>query len=408
MLNVNRCILHIDLDAFFVSVEQVLAPDLRSKPVVVGGRPDRRGVVASASYEARVFGIRAGMPLAQAYRLCPKAIFLQGSFPAYRDASERFMAILADFSPCLEPAGLDEAYIDVTGCEAHGTPRQLALRIKERVKKELKLIASVGVASCKVVAKIASDLGKPDGLVEVAAGQEKDFLATLPVASLPGVGKKTEQALKAMGISTVGQLATLPPEAINNRFGAAGVMIHHYANGIDNREVEPPGEAKSISRETTFAEDTLDRAFLQAILRYLCERVGAELRQESKHTRTITLKLRYADFETITRRISSKEVTDADEVIFAGAVKLLDQALARKRKLVRLIGVGVSNLVSYGKQLYLLDSRPQRLWHLDKAIDRIRKKYGFTAIQTGRTLLLKDIFASREGDYILETPSLSR
>ena len=408
MLNVNRCILHIDLDAFFVSVEQVLAPDLRSKPVVVGGRPDRRGVVASASYEARVFGIRAGMPLAQAYRLCPKAIFLQGSFPAYRDASGRFMEILADFSPCLEPAGLDEAYLDVTGCEAHGIPRQLALRIKERVKKELKLIASVGVASCKVVAKIASDLGKPDGLVEVAAGQEKDFLAPLPVASLPGVGKKTEQALKAMGISTVGQLATLPPEAINNRFGAAGVMIHHYANGIDNREVEPPGEAKSISRETTFAEDTLDRAFLQAILRYLCERVGAELRQESKHTRTITLKLRYADFETITRRISSKEVTDADEVIFAGAVKLLDQALARKRKLVRLIGVGVSNLGSYGKQLYLLDSRPQRLWHLDKAIDRIRKKYGFTAIQTGRTLLLKDIFASREGDYILETPSLSR
>ena len=408
MLNVIRHILHIDLDAFFVSVEQVLAPNLRGKPVVVGGRPDRRGVVASASYEARVFGIRAGMPLAQAYRLCPQAIFLQGSFPTYRDASERFMMILADFSPCLEPAGLDEAYLDVTGCGAYGTQHQLALRIKERVRKELKLIASVGVASCKVVAKIASDLGKPDGLVEVAAGQEKDFLAPLPVASLPGVGKKTEQALKSMGISTIGQLATLPPEAINNRFGAAGVMIHHYANGIDNREVEPPGEAKSISRETTFAEDTLDRAFLQAILRYLCERVGAELRQESKHARTITLKLRYADFETITRRISSKEVTDADEVIFAGAVKLLDQALARKRKLVRLIGVGVSNLVSYGKQLCLLDSRPQRLWHLDKAIDRIRKKYGFTAIQTGRTLLLKDIFASREGDYILETPSLSR
>jgi DNA polymerase-4 len=405
---VIRHILHIDLDAFFVSVEQVLAPELRSKPVVVGGRPDRRGVVASASYEARAFGIRAGMPLAQAYRLCPQAIFLQGSFPAYRDASERFVTILADFSPGLEPAGLDEAYLDVTGCEAHGTPHQLALHIKERVKKELRLIASVGVASCKVVAKIASDLGKPDGLVEVAAGQEKEFLAPLPVASLPGVGRRTEQALKAMGIRTIGQLASLPPEAIKNRLGAAGVMLHHYANGIDSREVEPPGEAKSISRETTFAEDTLDRAFLQAILRYLCERVGAELRQESKHARTITLKLRYADFETITRRISSKEVTDADEVIFAGAIKLLNQALAKKRKLVRLIGVGVSNLVSYGKQLNLLDSRPQRLSHLDKAIDRIRNKYGFTSIQTGRTLLLKDIFASREGDYILETPSLSR
>jgi DNA polymerase-4 len=389
-------------------VEQALVPELVDKPVVVGGRPDRRGVVASASYEARVFGIRAGMPLTQAYCLCPQAIFLQGSFTAYRDASERFMTILADFSPCLEPAGLDEAYLDVTGCELFGTPYQIASRIKERVKKELKLIASVGMASCKVVAKIASDLGKPDGLVGVAAGQEKDFLAPLPVASLPGVGKKTEQVLKTMGIKTIGQLAVLPLEVVKNRFGSFGLMIHHHANGIDNREVEAPGEAKSISRETTFAEDTSDRVFIQAMLRYLCERVGAELRQETKHARTITLKLRYSDFETITRRFSSKEAVDADEVIFAGAVKLLEQALAGKRKLVRLIGIGVSNLVSYGKQLNLLDSRPQRLAHLDKAIDRIRNKYGFTAIQTGRTLLLKDIFDRREGDYVLETPSLSR
>ena len=404
----NRCILHIDLDAFFVSVEQALAPGLRGKPVVVGGRPDRRGVVASASYEARVFGIRAGMPLSQAYRLCPQAIFLQGSFPVYRDASERFMAILADFSPCLEPGGLDEAYLDITGCEDYGTPRQLALCIKERVKNEVRLIASVGVAGCKVVAKIASDLGKPDGLVEVAAGREKEFLAPLPVINLPGVGKRTEQELKAMGIKTVGQLAALSPEAIKSRLGATGLMILHYANGIDDRQVEPTGEAKSISRETTFAEDTLDHAFLQAILRYLCERVGAELRQESKHARTITLKLRYTDFETITRRISSKEATDTDEAIFDGAVKLLNEALARKRKLVRLIGVGVSNLVDYGRQLGLLDSRPKRQAQLDKAIDRIRNKYGFTSIQTGRTLLLKDIFAIREGDFTLETPSLSR
>jgi len=405
---VNRCILHIDLDAFFVSVEQALAPELRGKPAVVGGRPDRRGVVASASYEARVFGIRAGMPLAQAYRLCPQAIFLQGSFPAYRDASEKFMTILADFSPCLEPAGLDEAYLDITGCELFGTPYQLASSIKKRVKKELKLIASVGIASCKVVAKIASDSGKPDGLVEVTAGQEKDFLAPLPVASLPGVGKKTEQSLKAMGIKTIGKLAVLPLEVIKNRFGSYGLMIHHYANGIDNREVETPGQAKSISRETTFAEDTSDKVFLQAMLRYLCERVGAELRQETKHARTITLKLRYSDFETITRRFSSKEAIDADELIFDGAVKLLEQALYGKKKPVRLIGIGVSNLVGYGKQLNLLDSRPQRLEHLDRAIDRIRNKYGFTAIQTGRTLLLKDIFDGREGDYILETPSLSR
>ena len=401
-------IIHIDLDAFFVSVEQALAPELRCKPVVVGGRPDRRGVVASASYEARVFGIRAGMPLAQAYRLCPQAIFLQGSFPAYRDASEKFMAILADFSPSLEPAGLDEAYLDITGCDLFGTPYQLASSIKKRVKKELKLVASIGIASCKVVAKIASDSGKPDGLVEVTVGKEKDFLAPLPVANLPGVGKKTEQSLKTMGIKTIGQLAAVPVEVIKNRLGSYGFVIHHYANGIDNREVETPGQAKSISRETTFAEDNSDKVFLQSVLRYLCERVGAQLRVETKHARTITLKLRYSDFETITRRFSSKEAIDADELIFTGATKLLEQALSGQRKPVRLIGVGVSNLVGYGKQLNLLDSRPQRLGHLDKAIDRIRNKYGFTAIQTGRTLLLKDIFDRREGDYVLETPSLSR
>lgn len=403
-----RCIFHIDLDAFFVSVEQALAPKLYGKPVIVGGRPDRRGVVASASYEARTFGVRAGMPLGQAYRLCPQAIFLEGSFPRYRDASARFMAILADFSPCLEPAGLDEAYMDVTGCEFHGSPRQLALKIKERIKKELNLIASVGIAGCKAVAKIASDLGKPDGLVEVALGQEKNFLAPLPVGSLPGVGKKTEQALSAMGIDTIGQLAVLPRELVRNQLGVIGVMIHHYANGIDDREVEPPGEAKSISRETTLAQDTLDRDFLKAILRYLCERVGAELRDQNKQARSIILKLRYADFETITRRISSQEATDADEVIFGGVAKLLSRALAGKRKPVRLLGVGVSNLVGYGRQLHLFDSTSQRLGYLDKSIDRIRRRYGFTSIQTGRTLALKDIFARREGEYILETPSLSQ
>jgi len=407
---VNRRILHIDLDAFFVSVEQALAPELRGKPVIVGGRPDRRGVVASASYEARVFGVHAAMPLSQAYRLCPQAIFLQGSFQAYRNASEKFMTILAGFSPALEPAGLDEAYLDITGCELFGTPYQLANSIKTRAKKELELIASVGIAGCKVVAKVASDLGKPDGLVEVKTGEEKDFLAPLSIARLPGVGKKTEQSLKAMGIKTVGQLAVLPSEVIKNRFGSFGLMIHHYANGIDNREIEPSGQAKSISRETTFAEDTSDKTFLQAMLHYLCERVGAELRQENKLARTITLKLRYSDFETITRSFSNKVPMDGDDVIFAGTVKLLSQALAGNRKPLRLVGIGVSNLVSYGRQLNLLDSCSPRLEHLDKAIDRIRSKYGFTAIQTGRTLLLKDIFDRREGDgdYILETPSLSR
>jgi len=393
----SRHILHIDLDAFFVSVEQTLAPELRGKPVIVGGHPDRRGVVASASYEARAFGIRAAMPLATAYRLCPQSIFLQGSYSRYRDVSAKFMAILADYSPSLEPAGLDEAYLDITGCEFCGSPRQIATTIKERTKQELDLIASVGIAGYKVVAKIASDLGKPDGLVEVCQGQEKDFLSPLPIAHLPGIGKKTEQTLRAMGVTTIGQLAALPPELLKSRFGTTGLMIHRYANGIDNRKIEPSGEAKSISRETTFAQDTSDHHLLEATLRYLCEQVGAHLRKHNKQARSITLKLRYADFETITRSLSLKKAVTTDEVIFNKAVQLLNRALSQRRNPVRLLGVGVSNLVGSNKQLYLFDTASRQSEQLDKAIDRIRRKYGFTSIQTGRTLALKDIFTNDKG-----------
>jgi len=192
------------------------------------------------------------------------------------------MAILADFSPSVEPGGLDEAYIDVTGCDIFGSPHQIAVKIKERIRKELDLIASVGIASCKVVAKIASDLSKPDGLIEVAAGKEKQFLAPLPINRLPGVGSKTEEALKTLGITTIGQLAALPAETARRILGKSGMVLYRHANGIDNRKLEPSGETKSISRETTFAQDTRDLRVIDAILRYLCERVSAELRQENK------------------------------------------------------------------------------------------------------------------------------
>ncbi len=397
----------MDLDAFFVSVEQVLAPALRGKPVIVGGQPDRRGVVASASYEARVFGIRSAMPLAKAYRLCPQAVFLQGNFSRYREVSARFMDILADFSPCLEPAGLDEAYLDITGCDFYGSPYQTASLLKERVKKELDIIASVGISGCKVVSKIASDLGKPDGLIEVAAGQEKDFLAPLPVAKLPGVGVKTEQVLKSMGITTIGQLAALSPELVKGRLGAFGTALHRYAHGIDNRKVELHDEAKSISRETTFVQDIRDHNVLRSILRYLCERVGAELRRQSKQARCVSVKLRYADFVTITRSHRVEEATSVDNDIFANAVWLLDRVLVGKQKLVRLLGVEVSSLVSDDKQLHLFDSGVQRQQRLDKAIDRIRKKYGFNSIQSGRTLALKEIFESNNSGQKRETTPLS-
>ncbi len=404
-----RRIMHIDLDAFFVSVEQAENPKLKGKPVVVGGRPQGRGVVASASYEARAFGLRAGMPLAQASRLCPQAVFIQGSFPKYRDASQRFMTILADFSPYLEPMGLDEAYLDATGFESiHGSIRQMAVKIKQRIKDELGLTASIGIAGGKVVAKVASELSKPDGLLEVAIGNERSFLAPLAIARLPGIGKKTEQKLNGLGINTIGNLSTLPLKALKSHFGASGEVLYRFARGIDDREVEPPAAAKQISRETTFAKDSRDRAFLKATLRYLGERVGADLRQKGKRARCITLKLRYADFTTITRRQTLPQTTDSDQTIFATGVKLLNRELAGERQPVRLIGIGVSELVEAGRQLDMLDTSAQRQEQLNKAIDRIRQKYGFTAIQTGRTLKLKDIFPEGGEGYTLQTPSLSR
>ena len=299
----QRTIMHIDLDAFFVSVEQAANPELRSKPVLVGGKPGSRGVVATASYEARAFGLHSAMPISTAVRLCPHAIFIEGNYHHYSEVSKKFMAILADFSPFLEPMGLDEAYMDVTGFESlHGTIHHMALNIKQRVKDELGIVASIGIAPCKVAAKVASDESKPDGLIEVPPGGEAAFLAPLAVRKLPGVGKKTEQDLTGLGVRTIGQLARMPLPALECRFGAFGDMLHRYANGIDNSSVTPPEEAKSISRETTFEEDTHDMVFLSATLRYQAERVGADLRNAGKQAKCVSIKVRYADFTTITRQ----------------------------------------------------------------------------------------------------------
>lgn len=404
-----RTILHVDLDAFFVSVEQALNPELKGKPVVVGGEPGSRGVVASASYEARAYGICAGMPLSKAHRLCPGAIFLKGSFPRYRMASSRFMAILADFTPQLEPMGIDEAYLDLTGFEPlYGATLETALRIKQRIQSEIGITASVGIATSKSVAKVASDLAKPDGLLDVAPGDERLFLAPLPIAKLPCVGPRTERSLKGMGVTTIGELASLPASLLRANFGALGGVVHRYAMGIDDREIEPPQAAKSISRETTFIEDTLDCPFLKATLRYLSERVGAELRRDGRRARCVTLKLRYADFDTITRSRTLREATNADQAIFGVGLELLERALRQRRQLVRLIGIGVSSLIGDERQLSLLDSSTGCWERLDGVIDRIRSRHGFTAIQRGQTLPLREVFPTENGDYMLKTPSLSR
>jgi DNA polymerase-4 len=382
-----RCIFHIDLDAFFVSVEQVLNPQLKGKPVIVGGDPERRGVVASASYEARLFGIHSGMPSSKARHLCPQAIFIRSHFSLYKDASAKFIKILGDFSPHIEPLGFEEAYLDVTGCEEpYGSPQKLALAIKNRINKELKITASVGIGTCKVVAKIASALCKPDGLLQIAPGEEQAFLNPLPVAKLPGVGKKTEQALKEMGITTIGELAKLSLDTIKRQFGATGAVLHSYARGIDDREVEAPGEAKSISQQLTFARDTLDRNFLEANLHNLCQEVCQDLRSQNKRAKCVAIRLRYADFKTITRQVILKEATDVTQVIFATAQQLLSKALAQQEKPVRLIGIRVSSLVGEGKQLPMFDSGTEKPEHLDKAIDKIRRKYGSTALKTGNNI----------------------
>jgi len=389
---VRRTIIHIDLDSFFVSVEQVLNPALKGKPVVVGGKPNRRGVVATASYEARAFGLHSGMPLVTAARLCPDAIFIEGNFARYREFSQKFMTILGGFCPFIEPMGIDEAFLNVTGFESlHGSIRQMADEMKRRIRNELGLCASIGIASCKVVAKVASDFSKPDGLIEVLPGEEAKFLSPLPAEKLPGVGKQTAKVLNGLGVRTIGQLSQVSPRALRSRLGSAGETLHRFANGIDDREVLPPGEAKSISRETTFGEDTWDRSLLEATLWVQSEKVGAELRQQGKQAKCVTLKLRYADFSTITRSHTLRESVDADRAIFETGIGLLEPALAKETQSVRLVGIGVSNLVETSHQGTLFNSSNRKLEELNKAIDRIRNRYGFGAIETGRAIRLKDI-----------------
>jgi DNA polymerase-4 len=330
------------------------------------------------------------MPISSAARLCPQAIFIEGNYNHYTDVSKKFMAILVDFSPFLEPMGLDEAYIDVTGFESlHGTIRQMALKIKQRVKDELGIVASIGIATCKVVAKVASDESKPDGLIEVPPGGEAAFLSHLAIRKLPGVGKKTEQVLIGLGIRTIGQLAKMPLPALKNRFGQFGDMLHRHANGIDNSPVTLLEETKSISRETTFEADTRDMVFLRATLRYQSEKVGADLRKLGKQAKCVSIKVRYADFTTITRQMTLAQPTNVDQTIFQIGNDLLQHAVIGERQALRLIGIGVSNLSEPGMQLSMMNNTEKKLEQLNRAVDRIRDKYGFAAIQTGDTSKLK-------------------
>ncbi len=382
-----RWILHIDLDAFFASVEELLNPDLRGKPVIVGAAPAYRGVVASASYAARQYGVRSAMPTARALKLCPHAILVPPRHHVYGEFSDRVMAILRDFSPVLEQVSIDEAFLDLTGCERLWGPiPDAARRIQQRVTDEVGLSASVGLASNKLVAKIASDLRKPHGFVYVEHGREAEFLAPLPVERLWGVGKVTASALRRLGVETIGGLAALPEAALVEAFGPHGAALKYRARGQDDSPVITEGQAKSVSNEETFATDQTDENFLRRELLRLSDKVAARLRANGQAGRTVRLKIRYHDFTTVLRSETLPLPTDSARDIYETALALW-RTHGQKGRPVRLVGVGVANLESVPyRQLGLFDDVHPREGRLARTLDEIRDKFGRDAIRRASLL----------------------
>jgi DNA polymerase-4 len=384
---VQSCILHVDMDAFFVSVELLERPELRGKPVVVGGRPDQRGVVSAASYEARKFGIHSAMPLRTAARLCPHAIFLDGHHEKYGEWSDRVARILGQFSPIVEMVSIDEAYLDLAGTERlHGPPLAAADKLLRTITHTTALPCSGGLATTRLVAKVASDQAKPRGLVWVAPGQEQRFLAPLAVRKIPGIGEVTERALRALSIETVEQIAAVPQEKLESIFGQWGTALYRKARGGDSYEFVIDAEPKSISHNHTFGEDTDDSNTLSTMLSHLSQKACKRLREAGLATRTLTLTIRYAGFETHTRSTTLGEPTRLDSDIFAVFQELFRKHRDMKRK-VRLLGVSLGGLTHGSEQLDLLDAeRRARLEKLTSAADRLRDRFGFGKVQFGGSI----------------------
>jgi DNA polymerase IV len=383
----SASILHVDMDAFFVSVELLERPELRGKPVIVGGRPDQRGVVTAASYEARKYGIQSAMPLRTAGRLCPHAIFLDGHHAKYTLWSDRVASILAKFSPIVEMVSIDEAYLDLAGTERlHGPPLAAADKLLRTITRETGLPCSGGLASTRLVAKVASDQGKPRGLVWVAPGREAQFLAPLPVRKIPGIGKVTEKALHVLGIETVEQIAALSQEKLEKIFGQWGTALYRKTRGGDSYEFVLDAEPKSISQNHTFNEDTADLAALTAVLSHLSQKACKRLREAGLAARTLTLTIRYQGFDTHTRSKSLAESASLDAGISAVFQELFLQHLDRKRK-VRLLGVSLSAFTHGEQQLDLLQAgEREKLEKLTEVADRLRDRFGFSKLQFGGSL----------------------
>src|SRR5438067_2706168 len=381
----TRVVMHVDLDAFYASVEQLRKPELRGKPVIVGGAgiPGERGVVAAASYEARVFGVRSAMPLSRARRLCVSAVFVPCDFAAYREASKAVFNILDRYSPTIEPIALDEAYLDCTGQEAlMGAPDKVALPLRDEVKAACGLDLSIGVASCKLVAKVASELRKPRGLVIVRPGEEAAFLAPLPLAKLPGCGPATVARLERLSVRIIGDLAALPDPLLGELFGQYGRVLGAHARGIDPSPVTPPGDPKSISREITFDRDQVNVAKVRETALGLLQDVGQSLRAHGLSARTVVLKIRYQPFDTQSRQATLAFPTDRDDQLADAFRRLLESQIDRSRP-IRQIGAGVSNLEASATQLDLLEDRSSRRVRLDQQLDGLRERYGEHVIARG-------------------------
>lgn len=388
-----RVILHFDLDAFFCSVELLRHPKLRDRPFIVGGLPASRGVVASASYPARQHGIRSAMPTSQALRHCPDLVILQPDHKTYSHVSHQVIDLLRQSAPQVEQISIDEAFLDVS--DAHESGEAIARHLQESIEERFHLPNSWGVASNKLVAKIATEIGKPQGLVVVPPGEEAEFLSPLPVDMLWGIGPKSKEQLSRIGITTIGGIAALPPGRLKQFFGDRGPELAARARGCDNRPVAEGQTRRSISSECTFARDVSDEGQLQRTLLMMSEELAGRLRQEELAGRTVRIKLRWPDFRTITRQMRLEQPTDQDQEIYKAARQLFREVWKKGAK-VRLLGVAVADLGLRTRQLHLFDRTWQEEARLFEAIDAIREKYGNQALR--RASLLRPRQVSDEFD----------
>jgi len=382
----TRTILHIDMDAFFAAIEVLDNSSLRGKPVIVGGL-SKRSVVSTASYEARKFGIHSAMPLFKAKEKCPHGVFLQVRMDKYKTVSRKIMGLLKDFTPLVEPVSIDEAYLDITGTEnLFGCPEEIARRIKERISKETGLTCSIGIAPNKLMAKIASDMHKPDGLTIIVAKEVDQFLSILPVKKIPGVGKKTLEDLSRHNIKTVGDLKQFTREQLLKEFGKFGLRLYHIAKGRGDSEVVTKRETKSISSEETLQQNTKDLTCLKDLIVSHADTVSTRLRAKGLKGKTITLKIKLEDFSEISRSRTVDHATNITKIISDCAIALLNENPLKKK--VRLIGVAVSNL-DVGKEesqmsLFMKGDKTDKNRKVDEAMDAIRTKFGGKVIRKGK------------------------